>query len=128
MSTQTTTELAKQRTRAAADRTLLAWINSTLLLFGFGIAADSVPGAFVENFPDSDGSMALALSHKVALVAIASGLLLLAIAIQNYITLVSSLQRADYILLSSRPVNNTATAAVLLFGMATLVMLLLGIV
>jgi putative membrane protein len=32
------TELARERTRAAADRTLMAWIRTTLSLIGFGFA------------------------------------------------------------------------------------------
>lgn len=37
--TDTSTELARERTRAAADRTLMAWIRMSLSLiaFGFGI-------------------------------------------------------------------------------------------
>jgi putative membrane protein len=40
LSTNIATELARERTRAAADRTLMAWIRTSLSLigFGFGIA------------------------------------------------------------------------------------------
>jgi putative membrane protein len=40
LSTNISTELARERTRAAADRTLMAWIRTSLSLigFGFGIA------------------------------------------------------------------------------------------
>ncbi len=38
-STNTSTELARERTREAADRTLMAWIRTglSLISFGFGI-------------------------------------------------------------------------------------------
>jgi inner membrane protein YidH len=38
--TDVSTELARERTRAAADRTLMAWVRTSLSLigFGFGIA------------------------------------------------------------------------------------------
>jgi uncharacterized membrane protein YidH (DUF202 family) len=40
ISTDISTELARERTRQAADRTLMAWIRTSLSLigFGFGIA------------------------------------------------------------------------------------------
>jgi uncharacterized membrane protein YidH (DUF202 family) len=35
--TSTTTELAQQRNRQSAERTLTAWIQNSLKLMGFGI-------------------------------------------------------------------------------------------
>ncbi len=35
--TDTSTELARERNREAADRTLLAWIRTGLSLIGFGV-------------------------------------------------------------------------------------------
>ncbi|MEO0407841.1 MAG: DUF202 domain-containing protein [Cyanobacteria bacterium P01_A01_bin.135] len=40
IATNPTTELARQRNRAAAERTLLAWIQSSLTLLGIGITLD----------------------------------------------------------------------------------------
>jgi len=38
-------ELAKERNRAAAERTLMAWIRTSLSLIGFGFGIDSVVSA-----------------------------------------------------------------------------------
>ena len=40
--TNTTTELAKTRNRAAAERTTLAWIRTALALISFGFGLDQV--------------------------------------------------------------------------------------
>jgi putative membrane protein len=37
-----TNELAKERTRAAADRTLMAWIRTSLSLIGFGFGIPTI--------------------------------------------------------------------------------------
>ena len=34
--TSTTNELARERNRAAADRTLMAWIRTSIAMIGFG--------------------------------------------------------------------------------------------
>jgi len=38
-------ELAKQRNRGAADRTLMAWIRTCLSLISFGFGLDEILGA-----------------------------------------------------------------------------------
>jgi putative membrane protein len=40
-----TNELAKERNRAAAERTLMAWIRTSLSLISFGFGVDKVIGA-----------------------------------------------------------------------------------
>ena len=40
--TQTNTDLARERNREAADRTLMAWIRTSLTLIGFGFGVNKV--------------------------------------------------------------------------------------
>jgi uncharacterized membrane protein YidH (DUF202 family) len=44
--TNIATELARERTREAADRTLMAWIRTSLSLIGFGFG---IAGSFPSN-------------------------------------------------------------------------------
>ncbi|KEF43328.1 MAG: hypothetical protein ER33_00865 [Cyanobium sp. CACIAM 14] len=43
--TNLTNELAKQRNRAAAERTLMAWIRTSLSLISFGFGLEKIIGA-----------------------------------------------------------------------------------
>ncbi|MEL6496832.1 MAG: DUF202 domain-containing protein [Cyanobacteria bacterium J06623_7] len=45
----TNTELAKERNRAAAERTLMAWIRTCLSLIGFGFGVDRIITALQES-------------------------------------------------------------------------------
>ena len=49
-------ELARERNRAAADRTLLAWIRTALSLIGFGFGIDRIVNVVNANAHVSRGS------------------------------------------------------------------------
>ena len=60
-----TTELARVRTREAADRTLLAWIRTSLPLIGFGFTANKVLGVLEAGKSASCGGYLVYLfSHR----------------------------------------------------------------
>jgi putative membrane protein len=48
-----TNELAKERNRAAAERTLMAWVRTSLSLLSFGIGIDRIISAFNSAFTNS---------------------------------------------------------------------------
>lgn len=43
------TELAKERNRAAEERTLMAWIRTSLSLIGFGVGVDRIVAAIYQS-------------------------------------------------------------------------------
>lgn len=43
------TELAKERNRAAEERTLMAWIRTSLALIGFGFGIDRIVAAIHQS-------------------------------------------------------------------------------
>jgi putative membrane protein len=44
------TELAKERNRAAEERTLMAWIRTSLSLIGFGVGVERIVAAIYQCF------------------------------------------------------------------------------
>lgn len=82
--TNDTTELARERNRAAAERTLLSWIQNCLSLIGVGIALDRVLAAVNRDFPQNNPLVNLRLAHAVSLGLIGLGLGLLGLAVVIY--------------------------------------------
>lgn len=123
--TGTTTELAKERNRAAAERTITSWIQNSLALIGFGIAFDQIFDALQQTFSQESWVLIMKLAHVLGLSLIALGIGLLVLAmIQHYIE-VKSIERDDYIVSSSRPLNIAVGSAVFVFGVAASIIILL---
>lgn len=120
-----TNELAKERNRAAAERTLTSWIQNSIALIGFGIGFDRIFTALQQSFSQENLTSILKFAQilGVSLIALGIGLLVLAM-IQYYIE-VKSIEAEDYITKSTRLLNLTVGIAILLFGLAASITILL---
>ncbi|RAM51600.1 MAG: hypothetical protein C6Y22_11120 [Hapalosiphonaceae cyanobacterium JJU2] len=118
----TTNELAKERNRAAAERTLTSWIQNCLSLIGFGIGFDRIFNALNESIPKHNPRIAMELTHIIGLSAIALGIFLLILAMIGYLIKVKSLERDEYSYKSTYIVNlSVFVISVILFGLVALV-------
>ena len=122
-----TDQLAKQRNRDAAERTLMAWIRTCLSLISFGFGLDKIVAAINSR---TDGGSAHA-EWSVRLVAIAfvlTGIVAMAAATRQHTRNVQRLARDDFTYIE-RPSIAAATALMIsAIGIAALVLLLLGAV
>lgn len=116
-STGLTNELAKERNRAAAERTIIAWMQHCLTLIGLGIAFDQIGQALVQRSLINNLSVQSRMLSYLALGFILFATLLLGIALRQYRLAVKSIEHKDYVLLSIRELNQLIVIAVVLFGL-----------
>jgi putative membrane protein len=72
------TELAKERNRAAEERTLMAWIRTALALIGFGFGIDSIVAAIYRALGDAVNPMRLTRILGLSFVALGTFAMLFA--------------------------------------------------
>lgn len=125
-STSVTTELAKERNREAAERTMTSWIQNCLGIIGFGFGFDSIMTALHQASPKKSWEFDLLLTHIIGLGAIAIGILLLVLMIVAYRVEVRSLGREDYLERPSRLANlGILVSSIILYGTIAFVAALL---
>ncbi|MBW4484950.1 MAG: DUF202 domain-containing protein [Tildeniella torsiva UHER 1998/13D] len=115
----TTNELARERNRAAAERTLNAWTGICLSLIGFGVAFEQITRSLQRQ--------AAPTAHRVvpnpALVGlgfVGMGLLLLGLALVQHRLTLAALEQQDYVLRSVKTLNRWAVVTIVLAGLAGL--------
>ncbi|GAB4133322.1 MAG: DUF202 domain-containing protein [Cyanobacteria bacterium J069] len=118
-----TNELAKERNRAAAERTLLAWIRTSLSLIGFGFGIDQIVMAIQRN-QGLDSLETTFLARVTGLAFIAVGLYAVFSASVEHRRELRRIQRDDYLYTSRR--SNALAVAIAL--MAVGIFAFLGIV
>lgn len=105
-------ELAKERNRAAAERTLLAWIRTSLSLIGFGFGIDQIVAA-IQSTRRLDDLETIYLARITGLAFIAVGLYAVLSAAIEHRRELRRIQRDDY-LYTPRRSNALAVAIALM--------------
>jgi putative membrane protein len=116
-----TNELAKERNRAAAERTINAWLGICLSLIGFGVAFDQIFRSLRRRFPTLEPAITKETATLIGMGFVGLGLVLLAIALIQHRLAIKSIERPDYVMLSVGAFNRVVVVGIVLLGIASLV-------
>ena len=120
-----TDELAKERNRAAAERTLMAWIRTSLSLISFGFGLDKIIAAIRSSASGGPAHAQLSV-RLVAVSFVITGILAVVAATVQHRRVILRLRRQDYTY-REEPSIALATAVLLtLIGLLTLGLLVAG--
>ena len=118
-----TNELAKERNREAAERTLMAWIRTALSLIGFGFGIGKLD-AYLQaaglhtRFDLPHSTMIFGASFIVV------GILGLIAAIVQHTRILNRLSQSDFAYNALRPIAMTVASLLILIGVFGLVAIL----
>lgn len=122
--TSTTSELARERNRAAADRTLMAWIRTSIAMIGFGFGVGKLSDV-LENkaatMPDDPINSGIVFGEAF----IALGILSLLAAVVQYGRILKQIDNPQYVYTSSRALPMMTAISLLLIGLFGFITVLL---
>lgn len=108
-------ELAKERSRAAAGRTLMAWIRTSLSLISFGFGIEQIVSAL--QGISGDRNEAVSLSRNIGLCFIAIGTLALLFAAFEHKQALHRINQGDFTYASRLSLTFVVAIALILVGL-----------
>ena len=120
-----TNELAKERNRAAAERTMMAWIHTCLSLISFGFGLDRIIGATnASRFQGSDHTAASVRLVSIGFVLV--GILAMAAATRQHLRILRLIRRNDYVYGDQHSISIFTAVSLTIIGIFAFVLLVLG--
>ena len=115
-------ELAKARNRAAAERTLMAWMRTCLALISFGFGIDQIVAA-VNQAQGTTPSSPFNFSRIVGLCFVALGTYAMFAAMLEHRRELKLIRRDDYVYVPGRSLSLSISLALMAIGLLTTVIL-----
>lgn len=107
------TELAKYRSRAAADRTLMAWIRTSLSLIGFGFGIPTIVTA-IEKIDVGNHLNPIRFSVIVGLCFIGTGMFGMALGLKEHHQILKQIESDRYTYENSQSAEIVAVASLII--------------
>ena len=122
--TSTTNELARERNRAAADRTLMAWIRTALAMIGFGFGVGKLYDALEKANP-GEVTDPFHSAYIVGEALIALGVLGLLAAVMQHWQILKKIENEQFLYRPPRALPMIVATLLLLIGVFAFVSILL---
>lgn len=120
-------QLARQRNRDAAERTLMAWIRTCLALISFGFGLDKVVAAINSGHPGGQGHAEFSV-RLISLAFIVTGVAAMVAATKQHQKNLRRLLRDDFTYGDHPSIAHATALMISLIGVAAIALLLLGAV
>lgn len=125
MTPNLTNELAKERNRAAAERTLMAWIRTCLSLISFGFGIDKIIGAINRSRYGESAHADLSV-RLVSTGFVLIGILAMAAATVQHQKILKMLRRDDFVYVDETSIATATAVCLTVIGAIALIILILG--